>query len=46
VERFCTGLRGVSSEAAQAIDALEHECVVLRRALREYLLAEHAKQVD
>jgi len=36
VERFCTSSDGTPSEAEEAINALEHECLALRAALQEF----------
>ena len=35
VERFCNGNGGTPSEAKEAIDALEQECLALKTALSE-----------
>ena len=39
VERFCKSSGGTSSEADEAINALEHECIVLKAALTAHPLA-------
>ncbi len=39
VERFCKSVGGTASEAEQAIDALEHECIALKAALIRHPLA-------
>jgi CheY-like chemotaxis protein len=39
VERFCTGEDDTASEAEEAVNGLEHECLVLKAALREHPLA-------
>lgn len=39
VERFCKTTGGTPAEAAQAIDALEHECIALKAALARHPLA-------
>jgi HPt (histidine-containing phosphotransfer) domain-containing protein len=42
VERFCEPGGGVLAEAGDAIDALQRECLVLKAALTEHLLAAEA----
>jgi signal transduction histidine kinase/FixJ family two-component response regulator len=37
VERFCRSAGGIPSEARQAINALERECILLKDALRKHL---------
>jgi HPt (histidine-containing phosphotransfer) domain-containing protein len=37
VERFCRSAGGTPSEARQAINALERECILLKDALRKYI---------
>jgi HPt (histidine-containing phosphotransfer) domain-containing protein len=39
VERFSTSATGTAAEAEEAVDALEHECRLLRTALLEHPLA-------
>jgi PAS domain S-box-containing protein len=39
VERFCKPSGGTPSEAEEAINALEHECIVLKAALSKHPLA-------
>jgi HPt (histidine-containing phosphotransfer) domain-containing protein len=39
VERFCKSSGGTASEAEEAINALEHECMVLKSALAGHPLA-------
>jgi CheY-like chemotaxis protein len=46
VERFCKCGGGTPSEAEEAINALEHECIVLKAALNEHPLAADAAQSD
>ena len=46
VERFCKSSGGTPSEAEEAINALEHECIVLKAALSEHPLAAEPKQGD
>jgi CheY-like chemotaxis protein len=46
VERFYTSNDGTQSEAEETVDALEHECIVLKAALREYLLTAEPKQSE
>jgi hypothetical protein len=44
VERFCKSSGGISSEAEEAINRLEQECLVLKAALCEHPLAAEPKQ--
>jgi CheY-like chemotaxis protein/HPt (histidine-containing phosphotransfer) domain-containing protein len=44
VERFCNSSLGTPSEAHQAINALEHECLMLKAALSAHPLAAEAKE--
>jgi signal transduction histidine kinase/DNA-binding NarL/FixJ family response regulator len=46
VERFCGSNGGTPSEAAEAVNALEHECLVLKAALTGHPLAAEPKQGD
>ena len=46
VERFCKCEGGTPSEAEEAINALEHECVTLKAALKSHRLAAEPKQGD
>ena len=46
VERFCKSSGGTPSEAEEAINALEHECIVLKAALSEHPLVAAPKQND
>jgi hypothetical protein len=46
VERSCRCSGGTSAEAEEAIDALEHECIVLKAALSEHPPAAEPKQGD
>ena len=46
VERFCVSSGGTSSEAEEAINALEHECMVLKGVLSEHPLAADPAQSD
>ena len=46
VERFCRSDGGAPSEAEQAVNALEHECLVLKAALNQHRLAAEAKPDD
>jgi hypothetical protein len=39
VERFCECGGGTAAEAAEAINALEHECIALKAALAGHPLA-------
>ena len=39
VERFCKSSGGIPSEAEEAINALEHECIALKAALSKHPLA-------
>jgi CheY-like chemotaxis protein len=44
VERFCKASGGTASQAEQAIDALEHECIALKAALATHPLAAQPTQ--
>jgi HPt (histidine-containing phosphotransfer) domain-containing protein len=44
VERFCKSSGGSPSEAEEAINALEQECMVLKAELREHPLAAEPKR--
>ncbi len=44
VERFCKSDGGTSSEAEEAVNALEHECIVLKAALVQHPLASERTQ--
>jgi len=44
VERFCKSSGGTASEAEEAINALEHECVALKAALKSHRLAAEPDQ--
>jgi HPt (histidine-containing phosphotransfer) domain-containing protein len=44
VERFCNSSLGTPSEARQAINALERECLMLKAALSEHPLAAESKE--
>ena len=44
VERFCKSSGGTQAEAGEAVNALEHECIVLKAALSEHPLAAELKQ--
>ena len=44
VERFCKSSGGTPSEAEEAINALEHECMALKAALTEHPLAAEPQQ--
>jgi PAS domain S-box-containing protein len=46
VERFCEPRSRSPSEAEEAVNALERECMVLRTALTEHPLAAESKQSD
>ena len=46
VERFCKSSGGTPSEAEEAINALEHECIALKAALSEHPLAAEPTQGD
>ncbi len=46
VERFCESNGGTPSEAEEAINALEHECMTLKAALSNHPLAAEPKQGD
>ena len=46
VERFCKPSNGTPSEAKEAINALEQECLALNAALSEHPLAAQPKQDD
>ena len=46
VERFCKSSGGTASEAEEAVDVLEHECVALKAALKGHPLAADPKQGD
>jgi HPt (histidine-containing phosphotransfer) domain-containing protein len=46
VERFCKSSGGTSSEAEEAINALEQECIALKAALCEHPLAADSTQGD
>jgi CheY-like chemotaxis protein len=46
VERFCKSGGSTASEAEDAIDALEHECIALKAALAVHPLATEPKQSD
>ena len=46
VERFCRTTGGTPAEAEDAINALEHECIVLKAALSEHPLAAEPNQID
>jgi two-component system sensor histidine kinase/response regulator len=46
VERFCKSCGGTSAEAEDAVNALEHECAVLKAALTGHPLAAETTQVD
>ena len=46
VERFCTSSDGTPSEAEEAVNALEHECMVLKGVLSEHPLAANMTQSD
>ena len=46
VERFCKSSGGTPAEAEEAINALEHECIVLKAALCEHSLAAESSQGD
>ena len=43
VERFCKSSDGTPSEAEEAINALEHECIALKAALAQHPLASEPK---
>jgi PAS domain S-box-containing protein len=43
VERFCKTTGGTLAEAQQAVDALEHECLVLKAAIVQHPLAAETK---
>jgi CheY-like chemotaxis protein len=44
VEQFCESSGGTPSRAEEAVDVLEHECMVLKAVLREHSLAAEPKQ--
>jgi PAS domain S-box-containing protein len=46
VERFCKSIGGTPSEAEDAINALEHECIVLKAALSVHPLATEPMRDD
>ena len=46
VERFCKSSGGAPSDADQAVNALEYECIVLIAALSQHPRAADAKQSD
>jgi HPt (histidine-containing phosphotransfer) domain-containing protein len=46
VERFCKSSGGTPAETEESINALEHECIVLKAALCEHSLAAEPKQGD
>ena len=46
VERFCKSSGGTPSEAEESINALEHECIVLKAALSEHPLASEPMRDD
>jgi two-component system, sensor histidine kinase and response regulator len=46
VERFCQSSSGTPSEAEDAVNGLEHACIVLKAALRDHPLAVGPKQGD
>jgi hypothetical protein len=46
VERFCKSSGGTPSEAEEAINTLEQECLVLKAALSEHPLTGALKQGD
>jgi HPt (histidine-containing phosphotransfer) domain-containing protein len=46
VEQFCVSSGGSPSEAEEAINTLEHECMVLKSALSEHTLAANMTQRD
>ncbi len=46
VEQFCKSSGGALSEAEEAINALQHECIALRTALNEHLPAAEPMQGD
>ena len=46
VERFCTSSGGTPSEAEEAVNALEHECMVLKSVLSKHPLAANMTQSD
>jgi hypothetical protein len=46
VERFCKSSGGTAAEAEEAINALKHECIVLKAALTGHPLAAEPKQGD
>ena len=44
VEQFCESSGGTPSNAEEAVDVLEHECIVLKSVLREHSLAVEPEQ--
>jgi hypothetical protein len=46
VERFCKSSGGTASEAEEAINAFEHECIALKAALSRHPLAAESWQGD